>query len=479
MSEVKKAGRTGALKQKKNQWESQQKQRMAEMFLDPKISYADCIKASIDADKQNHRMSRINHHLRCFKSDGIYQLNKAITGVFGAVVSNEEHGPSVGDQTVNMVDIQLADGTRTKAPYGDIALDSLGEGSMISINYDDSKHELLVTGKCQQMYMTIMDDIIEATKHFLATESIYKGQALEITDINDPQILDLSSIDQQLMVLSKSTKYALLPIEARLTEPQVCIERGIPLKYGALLEGPYGTGKTLLAFKLAKEAIENGWIFIYLKDPSLLAEALRMSKIIDRSGHGALIFVEDVDQVTRGDRDAALQDIVNTLDGGDTKDMNVISLFTTNHIELINPTFLRGKRIGTIISMGFLDAETAFEFMKQSFQIGNYTISEDLTEVCNLIANSDIAPAFMAEIVEAVKARLVFEKRNDVKSFDVEYAVKSYLHQVDLAKKKPTTDTPEILLAKNLKTIVTEELKNHVDAALTAMEERIIDKITD
>ena len=479
MSEVKKAGRTGALKQKKNQWESQQKQRMAEMFMDPKISYADCIKASIDADKQNHRMSRINHHLRCFKSDGIYQLNKAITGVFGAVVSNEEHGPSVGDQTVNMVDIQLADGTRTKAPYGDIALDSLGEGSMISINYDDSKHELLVTGKCQQMYMTIMDDIIEATKHFLATESIYKGQALEITDINDPQILDLSSIDQQLMVLSKSTKYALLPIEARLTEPQVCIERGIPLKYGALLEGPYGTGKTLLAFKLAKEAIENGWIFIYLKDPSLLAEALRMSKIIDRSGHGALIFVEDVDQVTRGDRDAALQDIVNTLDGGDTKDMNVISLFTTNHIELINPTFLRGKRIGTIISMGFLDAETAFEFMKQSFQIGNYTISEDLTEVCNLIANSDIAPAFMAEIVEAVKARLVFEKRNDVKSFDVEYAVKSYLHQVDLAKKKPTTDTPEILLAKNLKTIVTEELRNHVDAALTAMEERIIDKLDD
>ena len=479
MSEVKKAGRTGALKQKKNQWESQQKQRMAEMFMDPKISYADCIKASIDADKQNHRMSRINHHLRCFKSDGIYQLNKAITGVFGAVVSNEEHGPSVGDQTVNMVDIQLADGTRTKAPYGDIALDSLGEGSMISINYDDSKHELLVTGKCQQMYMTIMDDIIEATKHFLATESIYKGQALEITDINDPQILDLSSIDQQLMVLSKSTKYALLPIEARLTEPQVCIERGIPLKYGALLEGPYGTGKTLLAFKLAKKAIENGWIFIYLKDPSLLAEALRMSKIIDRSGHGALIFVEDVDQVTRGDRDAALQDIVNTLDGGDTKDMNVISLFTTNHIELINPTFLRGKRIGTIISMGFLDAETALDFMEQYFQIGNYTISEDLTEVCNLIANSDIAPAFMAEIVEAVKARLVFEKRNDVKSFDVEYAVKSYLHQVDLAKKRPTTDTPEVLLAKNLKTVVTEELKNHVDVALTAMEERIMDKITD
>ena len=28
-----------------------------------------------------------------------------------------------------------------------------------------------------------------------------------------------------------------------------------------------------------------------------------------------------------------MQDILNTLDGGDTKQMNVIALFTTNHLE--------------------------------------------------------------------------------------------------------------------------------------------------
>lgn len=234
-----------------------------------------------------------------------------------------------------------------------------------------------------------------------------------------------------------------------------------------------------MAFKLAKEAIANGWIFIYLKDPSLLAEALRMSKIIDRSGNGALIFVEDVDQVTRGNRDAALQDILNTLDGGDTKDMNVISLFTTNHIELIEPTFLRGKRIGTIISMGFLDAETAYDFMQKSFEIGGYTIpsQESLTDVCNLIASSDIAPAFMAEIVEAVKARLVFEKRKTVESYDVEYAVKSYLHQVELAKKKPTADSPEKLLANNLESVITDKLKDFVEDKLAKLEERLMDKL--
>lgn len=229
--------RKGLLKDQKNQYESQQLQHFAEMALSGKVSYPDFIRSCIDADKQNHRMGRINHRLLCFKNDGIYQLNKAITNVFGSVVSNEEHGPSVGDQTVNMVDIQLADGTRTKAPYGDISLETLGEGSMITINYDSDSHELVITGKCQQMYMSVMDNIIDQTKRLLATESIYKGQALEVTDINDPRILDLSSSENQLMVLSRSTEYALLPIEARLTQSDICTQRGIPLKFGALLEG--------------------------------------------------------------------------------------------------------------------------------------------------------------------------------------------------------------------------------------------------
>lgn len=446
-------GRTGTLRAKRNQWEMEQKRKMSDMFLDPSISYADCIRASLDSDKQNHRLSRINHKIHCFRNDGIYQLNRAIESVFGAVASVDDNNPSK-DGTVNMVDIQLADGTRTKAPYGEISLASLGEDSSININYDDNTHDLIVTGKCQQMYMPIMDDIIEQTEKNIAANSIYKSQALEITDINNPKIIDLSSIDDQLMVLSKDVEYGLRPIIARLEQPQKCIKRGIPLKYGALLEGSYGTGKTLLAFKLARIAVKNNWIFIYLKDPTLLAEVLRMSKIIDRSGNGALVFLEDIDQVTRGNRDAAMQDILNTLDGGDTKNMNVISLFTTNHIEVIEPTFLRGKRIGTIISMGFLDADTTKRFLEESFKIGGYKITEDITNECQLVAESSIAPAFMAEIVEAIKARLVFDDRQEVTAQDIRYAITSYLHQVELSKIKPISASPAEQIADNLKKVL-------------------------
>lgn len=442
MAEIIQGGKSSVLEQKVNQYEMAMKDKFVKIMSQPGIKYADALDYIDNELKQSKKMAKINYRIRCFRNDGIYQLNQAISQVFGAVVSKEQRNPS-GESSVQTVDITLADGTRVKAPYGDISLEGLGEGSSININYDSSTHDLVITGKCQFRFSSLMDDIIEVTKHNLRTNSIYKGQALEISDINDPKILDLSGIDRQLMVLSKETEYALRPIYARIMNPTMCLEKGIPLKFGALLEGGYGTGKTLLAFKLAKKAVANNWMFIYLKDPKLLAEALRMSKIIDQSGHGVLIFVEDIDQVTRGNRDSAMQDILNTLDGGDTKDMNVITLFTTNHIELIEPTFLRGKRVGTIISMGPLDAETAEQFIRKSFEIGCYTILDDLTDVCKFIETSHIAPAFMAEIIEKVKSMMVLANQCEVKADDIKYSVQSYLRQVELSRTKDMSVTPE------------------------------------
>ena len=221
--------------------------------------------------------------------------------------------------------------------------------------------------------------------------------------------------------------------------------------------------KTLLAFKLAKEAIDNNWSFVYLKDPKLLAEILRLTKVIDKSGNGVVIFVEDIDQVTRGERNESLQDILNTLDGGDTKDMNVITLFTTNHIELIEPTFLRGKRIGSIITMDCLDAETANEFIKALFtEKEGYVLVGDFNEVCNFIQENEIAPAFMAEIVESVKSKLIFQDDNNVTPFHIRTSVESYIRQVGLSRKKDMSETPESRLYKAMKECFSNGLNDFI-----------------
>lgn len=235
-------GKSSVLDQKVNQYEESMKKKFVEVMQEPNIKYADCLDYIEGEIKQSKKMAKINYRIPCFRNDGIYQLNEAISQVFGAVVSKEDKSIS-GDSNVQTVDITLADGTRIKAPYGKISLESLGEDSEININYDNDSHELVVTGHCQFRFSSLMDDIIEVTKHNLAHNSIYKGQALEITDINDPKILDLSSIDSQLMVLSDKTKYDLQPIMARITNPEKCIAKGIPLKMGVLLEGTYGSGK--------------------------------------------------------------------------------------------------------------------------------------------------------------------------------------------------------------------------------------------
>lgn len=445
-------GKSSVLDQKVNQYEESMKKKFIDIMSEKGIKYADCLDYIENEIEQSKKMSKFRYRIPCFKNDGIYQLNQAIHEVLGSVVSKEDNNPS-GDSAISTVDITLADGTRVKAPYGDIQLSGLGDDSQITINYDLDDHVLLVTGRCQFRFSSLIDDIVETTKKNISTNSIYKGQALEITDINEPKILDLDGIDKQLMILPDKIKYDLRPIHARLFNPEKCIEKGIPLKFGVLLSGSYGTGKSLLAFKLARQAVQNGWVFFYLKDPTLLAETLRMSKIIDKSGYGTVVFTEDIDQVTRGDRDAAMQDILNTLDGGDTKDMNVIAMFTTNHIELIEPTFLRGKRIGTIISMGPLDAKTAEEFIRKSFEIGCYTISDDLTEVCQLIENSKIVPAFMAEIIEKVKSAMILEDQCEVKAEYIKYSVESYLEQVKLSRTKDMSVTPEKKFVEALREI--------------------------
>lgn len=242
MKPISAKGKSSVLDQKVNQYEETMKKKFMEVVQTPGIKYADCLDYIESEIKQSKKMAKIDYCIPCFRNDGIYQLNQAISEVFGSVVSKEDHSPS-GDSNIQTVDIVLADGTRVKAPYGDISLEALGEDSQININYNNDKHELVVTGRCQFRFSSLMDDIIEVTKHNLAHNSIYKGQALEITDINNPKIIDLSSTDNQLMILSDKIKYDLRPIVARLTNPEKCIEKGIPLKMGILLEGSYGTGK--------------------------------------------------------------------------------------------------------------------------------------------------------------------------------------------------------------------------------------------
>ena len=103
---------------------------------------------------------------------------------------------------------------------------------------------------------------------------------------------------------------------------------GTPLKRGTLLEGPYGTGKTLTAYQLAAHGMQHGWTFVYLMDVRDLDLAMKFASHYAP----AIVFAEDIDQVARmGMRDKAeVNRLTNVLDGIDSKGKEISVVFTTN-----------------------------------------------------------------------------------------------------------------------------------------------------
>lgn len=227
------------LKIKINKYEDLQKAKLVQLGKSNK-SYQNILAYLEGEIKQSTQICKINYRILCFRDDGVYQLNKAIEEVYGVSKGEASSGPSGGEGKIETLDIQLADGTRTKVPYGTIPIPEAGKEASIKINYDQNRNELLITGSCEFRFSSMIDEIIEKTKYYLTTESIYRNQAFELSTDFQPKIINLSNIDKEFMVLSDRTQYDLQPLEARLTNPAKCIEKGISLKYGCLMEGPYG-----------------------------------------------------------------------------------------------------------------------------------------------------------------------------------------------------------------------------------------------
>ena len=130
--------------------------------------------------------------------------------------------------------------------------------------------------------------------------------------------------------------------------------------------------------------------------------------------------------------------------------------------------------------MGPLDHETAEQFIRKSFEIGCYTILDDLTDVCKFIEESHIAPAFMAEIIEKVKSMMVLNDQCEVKADDIRYSVQSYLRQVELSRTKDMSVTPEKKFVNSLLEILKiNKNEKTLNAFIKMMESAHDEDITD
>ncbi len=400
--------------------------------------YDAAILAEADIINAKNQVVNLRYKINGFYKETLYALSLAVKEVLGDFFMNTKEGAS-GPIVPQLISINLPDGTEVKVPSGRIPLNKFGNDCYIESSYDDEVNVLVINARIRQSGEGDLEKIISTTKRIIKENSIYKAKPLvlefdEYGCVSDPEFLDLSGIDDNKILYSQSIREGLVPILARIKNTEACIEQDLDLKLGVLMEGPYGTGKTLTAFNLANIAAQYGWTFLYVKECKYFANALTIAENFARNDNGVIVFTEDIDQLLRGERDASSQDVLNTLDGGDNKNLPIISIFTTNHIEVIEPTFLRGKRIGSLISFGMLDDETATQFIqKLVVDKNNKSIMEegDISRAVNALCG--IAPAFASEVIDKAKAFMIHRGDNKITQDDIVSAANSYKAQMEYA----------------------------------------------
>jgi hypothetical protein len=321
------------------------------------------------------------------------------------------------------------------------------EGDFITQPHDSSS--LMLTGNVKQKHLRQVKELATLARQILATNSLYRGKAfkLDMTVTNEydmvtPEFINTSAGREDLLL----NLDVIAQIEATIWNPirymQKCMRLGIPVKRGILLDGNYGTGKSLCANHTARIAAENGWTFGYFKRVEDLAQGYD----ILRQLQPAVCFCEDIDRIV--DDEAQVNTLSNVLDGVDTKDNQILLVLTTNHSDRIAekaPLLVRAGRIDQSIYFTEPDAATRrkiVEFYATDASTGLTVLSEHLDWPAITHALDGLTPATIREVVEASKLYGIKREPLEVTTNDLVFTAAQTRRHAQLSvlrKHEPTT----------------------------------------
>lgn len=176
------------------------------------------------------------------------------------------------------------------------------------------------------------------------------------------------------------------------------VKHNIPYHYGILLHSAPGSGKTSIARAIANEYGLDMYVCVGGRVSSLIDEVRRNIDILSfNKSKPSIVLFEDIDcdesvhsraggvisaDVALMKSKTSIGDMLNTLDGilGLS---NVIYIFTTNHVDKLDPAILRPGRIDLKLHIDYATPETFDQFLKSFYNRGipdmNMKIKKDIS----------------------------------------------------------------------------------------------------
>lgn len=155
-------------------------------------------------------------------------------------------------------------------------------------------------------------------------------------------------------------------------------ENVIPYHFGIMLYGPPGTGKTSIAQAIANYIPKSRLIYLTGDMLSDLPTFIENDRFLSYGKTPSVFLVEDIDcgfgvdairsrrnkyeNVDENEKNNGLGIILNSLDGL-MAPTNAIFIFTTNHIDQLDPALIRPGRIDLMLEIKPICMETFKEFM--------------------------------------------------------------------------------------------------------------------
>lgn len=401
-----------------------------ELIVPEGVTLETAIKALTLKQEEENTKIAINHKFEMTVPEGAFALARALKEFCGFVSPTATPG-MFGPEPPAFLGLEIGPEQVEMVPWGRLLLPNI-TGHLETAVWGEESPKFMLGGVVRGRDKAFVDKLAAFMRESIKTHSIYRGKAIRCdfpkrTEANTidaffPKFLRLDPIPEQHLILNE-TEMAL--IQTALFTPiertQKCRDRKIPLKRGILLEGPFGTGKTLCATVTANKCVENGWTFIHLNNVKNLAQALEFA----RQYQPAVIFGEDIDQVVAdddNDRSEGVNNILNQIDGIESKGTEIITVLTTNNLGDITTGMLRPGRLDAVISVRAPDATAATRLVR--LYAGQLLSSDqDLTVVGGKLAG--MIPAVIREVVERSKLGAIRRDSDTISAEDIGIAADS------------------------------------------------------
>lgn len=414
------------------QWEAQSTiERTGNKIVIPEfMGYEDAVKA---IQKHMEEMESVVVQQEEFvghPNDTLHAFYRGVKDVFGDLVGTEDvvqvfifsmKVPGMSRQ------IQVGYDEYMSVPYGKLEVPGLPVEihAQVEDMNDPMQSILHVSFEYKKKYQPLVTMVTKAAREWLRDKSIFLGKAID----SKFEFINLDQAPLDRIVYSTDEEHKL---EAELfnilRKREELIEAQRSVKRTVLLSGNYGTGKTLTALKAAVESHQNGWTFIQVRPTDSIVTAIEFAKRYQP----CVVFFEDVDQVTHGERDQDMNEVLNTVDGMLNKDAEVMVILTTNRVNRIEKAMIRPGRIDTMIEMGFIDEQAILGHV--AVQLGDQ-LEGELDGPALVEASRGYTPAFVVEALN--KCWLYALQRtgdtgSKIVNDDIVFALKNLRPQYDI-----------------------------------------------